>query len=114
MPVRAGQELELSGEFGSVRARPTPPYADSPTGRAHPSIASQIARQKLHARIPSRANWAVRVRTNQNLVPNSQGVIVARYPAPCYSGQYSEDASFFYTCTRDMRVHVRDAANAGI
>ncbi|KDN37935.1 WD40 repeat-like protein [Tilletiaria anomala UBC 951] len=41
-------------------------------------------------------------------VPNSDGVEVARYGSACYCGQYSQDSSFFYTCTQDYRVQMYD------
>ncbi|WFC98268.1 hypothetical protein MYAM1_000993 [Malassezia yamatoensis] len=93
-PVRAGQELLHSGDFGV------------PWTAKYGGIASQIARRKTLAR-PS---WKFQLA--YPLLPNSRGVLVAQYPAPCYSGQYSADSSFFYTCTRDMRVHVYDTTIA--
>lgn len=44
----------------------------------------------------------------QDYVPNSNGTEVAKYPARSYCGQYSEDSSFFYTCTQDFKVHLYD------
>lgn len=41
-------------------------------------------------------------------MPNTDGTEVARYPARSYCGQYSEDSSFFYTCTQDFQVHLYD------
>ena len=78
-PVRAGQELKYSGDFGMVRDPPTQPY----TARTQ-SLAAQIARRKQLARVPRKADMAY------PLLPSSRGVLVAEYPAPCYSGQYSE------------------------
>ncbi|WFD42351.1 hypothetical protein MPSI1_000993 [Malassezia psittaci] len=100
-PVRAGQELLYSGDFGVVRDLLTQPWTAKYGG-----IASQIARRKTLAR-PS-----LKFQLAYPLLPNSRGVLVAQYPAPCYSGQYSADSSFFYTCTRDMRVHVYDTTIA--
>ena len=102
-PVRAGQELLYSGDFGVVRELLTQPWTAK-----YGAIASQIARRKTLSRPSSKFQLAY------PLLPNSRGVLVAQYPAPCYSGQYSTggfqqanaDSSFFYTCTRDMRVHV--------
>lgn len=47
---------------------------------------------KCFLAFPSKAAWRYVARLTQPLVPNSKGVIVAQYPAPCYSGQYSEGA----------------------
>ncbi|WFD37512.1 uncharacterized protein MJAP1_000456 [Malassezia japonica] len=95
-PVRAGLELQRSGDFGM-------PWMPSLYGPRN--LSSQIAHRKMLSRVPRKGSLAP-------LVPNSKGVIVAQYPAPCYSGQYSEDSSFFYTCTRDMRVHIYDTSQA--
>ncbi|KAI3485973.1 hypothetical protein L1887_50552 [Cichorium endivia] len=46
-------------------------------------------------------------------VPNTNGTIVATYPARVYCGQYSQDSSFFYTCTQDFRVHMYDTTVRG-
>ncbi len=48
-----------------------------------------------------------------SFVPNTDGTIVASYPARVYCGQYSQDSSFFYTCTQDFRVHMYDTTSAG-
>lgn len=91
-PVRAGVELRKSGEFGPLH---TPTH----------SVAQHIYDRRLSRRTLPKTSL-------HHLIPNSAGVTVARYPAPCYSGQYSMDASLYYTCTRDMRIHIYDATRA--
>lgn len=49
----------------------------------------------------------------KSFVPNSNGTEVARYPARCYIGQYSQDSSLFYTCTQDFRVQMYDTTSIG-
>ncbi|PKI86053.1 hypothetical protein MVES_000420 [Malassezia vespertilionis] len=98
-PVAAGSELEFSGDFGI----PWKSMSGTRPGPYHTSynLATQIARRKLTSRLAHKTSYTP-------MIPNSKGVIMAEYSAPCYSGQYSEDASFFYTCNRDMRVHIYD------
>ena len=36
------------------------------------------------------------------------------YGVRAYSGQYSQDGSFFYTCCQDFRVHIYDTTNSNI
>lgn len=91
-PVRAGTELSKSGEFG-------------PMSYTNRSIAAQITARKTNRRTWQKSHF-------NDLIPNSAGVVVARYPAPCYSGQFSEDASMYYTCSRDMRIHIYDMTKA--
>ena len=45
-------------------------------------------------------------------VPNSDGVEVVKYGSAVYCGRYSEDSSFFYTCTKDYRVQMYDVRSA--
>ncbi|PWN53676.1 WD40 repeat-like protein [Violaceomyces palustris] len=103
-PIRAGQELMFSGEFGKTPLRPlgAPPSAFSPSQ----NISDIIQDRKLARRRVPKAELA-------SFVPNSNGVEVARYPARCYCGQYSEDSSFFYTCTQDFKVQMYDTTVAG-
>ncbi|KAG0147111.1 hypothetical protein CROQUDRAFT_656401 [Cronartium quercuum f. sp. fusiforme G11] len=41
-------------------------------------------------------------------VPNSNGTEVAAYGSRIYSGQYSDDGSFFYTCAQAFRIYIYD------
>jgi len=44
----------------------------------------------------------------RDLIPNTDGTTVASYGSNAYSGQYSADSSFYYTCCQDWRLHVYD------
>ncbi|ETS63933.1 hypothetical protein PaG_02262 [Moesziomyces aphidis] len=103
-PMRSGQELSLSGEFGRQPKRPldAPPSAFEESRNL-----SDLVHQRKYAR---------RRMLKQDMsafVPNTNGTIVATYPARVYCGQYSQDSSFFYTCTQDFRVHMYDTTVAG-
>lgn len=43
-----------------------------------------------------------------NHLPNSAGTEVAVYRSRIYSGQYSQDGTFFYTCAQAYRVYIYD------
>ncbi|KAF7965182.1 hypothetical protein HWV62_45254 [Athelia sp. TMB] len=45
-----------------------------------------------------------------HLVPNTNGTEVASSEANIYSGQYSADASFYYTCDQDFKLQVYDTS----
>ncbi|KAI6801823.1 WD40 repeat-like protein, partial [Hortaea werneckii] len=47
----------------------------------------------------------------QNLVPSSKADLIVNLNAPCYSGQFSEDGSFFFACGRDFKVRMYDTSN---
>jgi WD repeat-containing protein 23 len=99
-PVQAGVDLERSGEFG----RPPEHYAASrrKLKRYHPNVTAA-----LHERQLSR-NAYPRAHLGSLTIPNSAGVEVAKYDANVYSGQFSKDGSFFYTCAQDFRVRIYD------
>ncbi|KAK0536068.1 hypothetical protein OC842_002106 [Tilletia horrida] len=98
-PVPAGQELLMSGDFGSTPQRPL----DAPRSNFAPS-------RNLYGILDSRRTSTRPLPKTQlaHYVPNTAGVEVARYEDPCYCGQYSEDSTFFYSCTQDFRVHMYD------
>ncbi|KAI9290982.1 WD40 repeat-like protein, partial [Neoconidiobolus thromboides FSU 785] len=41
-----------------------------------------------------------------DLIPNSRGSLVRSYSNRVYSGQFSEDGSFFYSCSQDFKVRL--------
>ncbi|KAJ1030020.1 hypothetical protein NDA16_000933 [Ustilago loliicola] len=103
-PIRSGQELAMSGDFGRQSKRP---LDAPPSAFAESSNLSDLVHQRKYARRRiAKADMA-------SFVPNTNGTIVASYPAPVYCGQYSQDSSFFYTCTRDFRVYMYDTTTAG-
>lgn len=98
-PLPAGQELLYGGEFKRPMSRPR---------GVSKSVFSPS--NNLADHIQNRKNALRRIDKHQlaSFVPNTNGTEVARYPARCYCGQYSEDSSFFYTCTQDFQVHLYD------
>ncbi|CBQ68109.1 conserved hypothetical protein [Sporisorium reilianum SRZ2] len=103
-PIRSGQELALSGDFGR---QPKRPLDSTPSAFAESSNLSDLVHQRKYARRRiAKADMG-------SFVPNTNGTIVATYPARVYCGQYSQDSSFFYTCTQDFRVHMYDTTVAG-
>ena len=103
-PIRSGQELALSGDFGR---QPKRPLEAPPSAFAESRNLSDLVHQRKYARRRvSKTDMA-------SFIPNTNGTIVASYPARVYCGQYSQDSSFFYTCTQDFRVHMYDTTVAG-
>lgn len=102
-PIQAGQELLGGGEFGRTRKRPfgSPPSAFD-NGR---NVVDRIQKRRTSRRPVPKDEM-------DDLLPNSSGTEVARYPARVYCGQYSQDSSFFYTCTQDFRVQMYDTTAA--
>ncbi|RUS17920.1 WD40-repeat-containing domain protein [Endogone sp. FLAS-F59071] len=52
-----------------------------------------------------------KVALGRTFVPNQNGEVVEWYADRAYSGQYSQDGSFFYTCCQDFRVYIYNTSN---
>ncbi|GLB35784.1 putative WD domain, G-beta repeat [Lyophyllum shimeji] len=95
-PQKAGVELLNSGDFGRVANK-------SRSRRNDTNIANLIVnRAKRPQPRMYKEDYA------NNLIPNSNGTAIAAYDANIYTGQYSADSSFYYTCSQDFRLHVFD------
>ncbi|KAJ4002235.1 WD40-repeat-containing domain protein [Lentinula boryana] len=96
IPQAAGVKLIKSGEFGRVGPKIK--------ARKNNRNLATILNRHLTSPYPAvyKEDYAA------NIVPNSNGVIVANYDANIYTAQYSNDSSFFYTCSQDFRLHVYD------
>ncbi|KAJ3029581.1 hypothetical protein HK097_005745, partial [Rhizophlyctis rosea] len=46
-------------------------------------------------------------------IPNTTTTTAARYSSRAYSGQFSRDGRFFYSCTQDFQVHIYDVGDMG-
>ncbi|KAJ3033784.1 hypothetical protein HDV00_005824 [Rhizophlyctis rosea] len=44
-------------------------------------------------------------------IPNTSTTLAATYRSKAYSGQFSEDGKFFYSCTQDFEVHLYDSSD---
>lgn len=45
------------------------------------------------------------------MIPSSAADTIIHYNAKCYSGQFSEDGNFFFSCGKDFRVRMYDTSN---
>lgn len=48
---------------------------------------------------------------SQSMIPDSAADSIINYNAPCYSGQFSDDGNFFFSCAKDFRVRMYDTSN---
>ncbi|KAF8899131.1 WD40-repeat-containing domain protein [Infundibulicybe gibba] len=95
-PQKAGVELLNSGDFGRVRHRPV-------SRRQNTSIMKLMQSRSAQPRLNQyKEDYA------NKLIPNSNGTAVATYDANIYTGQFSKDSSFYYTCSQDFRLHIYD------
>jgi WD repeat-containing protein 23 len=45
------------------------------------------------------------------MIPRSKADTIIHYPARCYSGQFSNDGNFFFSCGQDFKVRMYDTSN---
>ncbi|KAJ7757545.1 WD40 repeat-like protein [Mycena metata] len=95
-PQEAGVKLLHSGDFGRVGNKIKSRRGDLNITKVLRSRASQ-ARPKFY-----KEDYI------SGLIPNTNGTSVAEYDANVYTAQYSNDSSFFYTCSQDSRLNVFD------
>ncbi|THH13014.1 hypothetical protein EW146_g7163 [Bondarzewia mesenterica] len=95
-PQQAGVDLLMGGEFGRVQHK-----MDSRNGKHNIAKALLSRGRKLRR--------SYREDITSDLVPNTNGTAVASYSNNIYSGQFSVDSMFYYTCCQDFRLHIYDA-----
>ncbi|CAI2179443.1 2916_t:CDS:10 [Funneliformis geosporum] len=101
-----GEILLKSGEFGIIEPSPD-------KGLNAEKLFSKHACHQLMLRelLPGRFS---KVSFGKNFKPNTNGKVMINYGVRAYSGQYSQDGSFFYTCCQDFRVHIYDTTNPNV
>ncbi|CAE7194599.1 unnamed protein product [Rhizoctonia solani] len=133
-PETAGLKLLYSGEFGPPPPGPVTnieqddqkPQSRRASRRARRSLeptpkveTNQYPAHYTNYRLPMsplRSPFAprnYRTETARGLIPNSPGAIVALYDDKVYSGQFSLDASIYYSCTQTHDIWVYDANSTG-
>jgi DDB1- and CUL4-associated factor 11 len=45
------------------------------------------------------------------MIPHSKADAVLEYDERCYSGQFSDDGNFFFSCCQDFKVRMYDTSN---
>ncbi|TFK41942.1 WD40-repeat-containing domain protein [Crucibulum laeve] len=96
-PQAAGVALLNSGDFGKVAPKIR-------KRRDEQNLAKLVLRKSTRPTISAvqKEDYA------SNLVPNTNGTTVATYDANIYTAQFSDDSSFYYTCSQDFRLHIFD------
>lgn len=47
----------------------------------------------------------------QDMVPKDNADMIIHYNTRCYSGQFSDDGNFFFTCCQDFKVRMYDTSD---
>jgi WD repeat-containing protein 23 len=103
VPSDEGRRLMSSGTFGSS-ARP------QDTLKRKKRLAYNLMNRELGIGSDGRQKNATNV-LKQNMIPESVADSIIHYNARCYSGQFSEDGNFFFSCAQDFRVRMYDTSN---
>ncbi|KAK8104005.1 LEC14B protein [Apiospora kogelbergensis] len=82
-PSEEGQELMNSGKFGATELAPAPCGPRSDWRVAYSTASSSMMKQ-----------W---------MLPTTDAEMVIKYQEPVYSGQFSDDGNFFYSCVKDFQ-----------
>jgi WD repeat-containing protein 23 len=103
VPSEQGKELMQTGNFGS-----NPRTED--TVKRKKRLAYDIMRRELGVGGDGRQKNATRL-LKQDMIPESVADTIIHYNARCYSGQFSDDGNFFFSCAQDFRVRMYDTSN---
>jgi len=85
------------------------PFTDS-TIRKRRKLARRMLDREMGVENRGRAR-ALTSLTSQTLIPTSKADLIVNLNARCYSGQFSEDGSFFFACGQDFKVRMYDTSN---
>lgn len=103
IPSEKGRELMESGTFG-LHERDQCRY------KRKKKLAARLMRRELGQVSPGRKGLC-RNLISQSLIPQSQADSVIHYDNRCYSGQFSDDGNFFFSCSQDFKVRMYDTSN---
>jgi DDB1- and CUL4-associated factor 11 len=103
VPNEKGRELMEGGNFGS-----NPRSED--TIKRKKRVAYDVLRRELGLGSDGRQKNASRL-LKQDMIPESVADTIIHYNARCYSGQFSDDGNFFFSCAQDFRVRMYDTSN---
>ncbi|KAL4805543.1 WD40-repeat-containing domain protein [Aspergillus unguis] len=104
VPSEEGMKLMRSGNFGAE-----PSYVDEQMKRKK-SLAEKVFWRELgidrHGLQRSRVSSVA-----QGLIPGTTADKIIHYDDKCYSGQFSDDGNFFFSCAQDFKVRMYDTSN---
>lgn len=103
VPSEQGRELMEMGTFGSNPRR-------EDTIKRKKRLAYDIMRRELGIGSHGRQKNATRL-LKQDMIPESVADTIIHYNARCYSGQFSDDGNFFFSCAQDFKVRMYDTSN---
>ncbi|KAI9689167.1 MAG: hypothetical protein M1822_000905 [Bathelium mastoideum] len=113
VPSKAGKELMQSGTFGT-NSRPDGSERIEGCLRRRKKMAYQTMMRELGLGGPGQqrnSNKFIAQVDHINMIPSSKADKIINYNARCYSGQFSDDGNFFFSCAQDYNVRMYDTSN---
>lgn len=111
VPSPVGAELMRSGDFGLGATEPI-----GEERKAQHIRRKSISRRLLNRELGLGGYTRQRMQLQnslmvQDLLPSSKADFIIHSDDRCYSGQFSDDGNFFYSCAQDFRVRIYDTSN---
>lgn len=103
IPSDEGRELMESGVFGT-NERP------ESSMRPRKRLARKILERELGIGSSGRQR-SINMLASQTMIPASTADSIIHYDNRCYSGQFSDDGNFFFSCSQDFNVRMYDTSN---
>lgn len=114
--ARIGQELLQSGEFGAHSFIPGTLALPFTHSLPHQLLARELAGSYApctthihasHVKSTRSIQPPTQTKLGQHYIPNQRlGHTMAQFDSRAYSGQFSQDGKFFYTCCQDFTIHL--------
>ncbi|KAJ5768284.1 hypothetical protein N7533_000867 [Penicillium manginii] len=104
VPSDEGTELMGAGQFG------TNPYYVDRLKKRKGVFAKNLMWRELGIESRGLRNRASQS-LSQQLIPGSVADKIIHYDARSYSGQFSDDGNFFFSCAQDFKVRMYDTSN---
>ncbi|KAL4970057.1 WD40 repeat domain-containing protein [Aspergillus stella-maris] len=104
VPSDEGMKLMRSGKFGTDSN-----YVDGRMKRKK-TLAERIMWRELGIEGQGLQRRKV-ASVAQDLIPGTTPDHIIHYDAKCYSGQFSDDGNFFFSCAQDFKVRMYDTSN---
>ncbi|KAL8873357.1 MAG: hypothetical protein Q9174_001159 [Haloplaca sp. 1 TL-2023] len=103
VPSVEGKKLMASGTFGENL------HFEDKIRKRKDRLALRLMYRELGTHVSAR-NRTDRL-MSQRLIPSSNADTIIHYNARCYSGQFSDDGNFFFSCAQDFKVRMYDTSN---
>ena len=103
VPSAAGRALMEKGVFGGMDC-------NSDAVKRSDRIAYRLMQREIGV-LDDGCRRSSKLRIEESMIPGSTADLIIQYGARCYSGQFSKDGNFFFSCSQDFRVRMYDTSN---